>query len=171
MKKLLKKNFCVLLFFCSFFLFGTINVHAETTGSVPVTYTREESAKFILSVNVTGDGEVLSGEDTLRNQSKDYLLPIDESLIFELKADNGSSVKSVKLNGEDITNKVIDNKIIVEGENKDQTLSISFEKIKGGSFLPYTGDSSRIGIYLILLLLSGIAGGYLFFKDRKKVKN
>ena len=169
-KRKLKMLLSIMAIGCFSFLAAT-TAHAETSGNVPVTYTKSESVTYPLNVDVTGDGVVLTGSDTLRNQKKNYLLAVDESMTFELKADEGIKVKSVKLNGEDVMSKVKDSKISVEGQEKEQTLSISFEEKKNGAIFPQTGDTTKVGLYIILFIISLGAGGYMYYRDKKKLKN
>lgn len=169
-KRNLKMLLSIMVFGCVSFL-GVTATNAETSGNVPVTYTRTESVFYPLNVDVIGDGEVSSGSDTLRNQKKRYLLAIDESMTFELKEDKGIKVKSVKLNGENVMSKVKDKKITVEGEEKEQTLSISFEERKSGVKPPKTGDTAKIELYSILFIISLGIGGYAYYRDKKKLNN
>ncbi|WWU63302.1 sortase B protein-sorting domain-containing protein [Clostridium baratii] len=169
-KRNLKMLLSIMAFGCFSFIGATV-ANAETSGNVPVTYTKSESVAYPLNVEVIGDGEVSSGSDTLRNQKKNYLLDVDESMTFKLKADEGTKVKSVKLNGEDVMSKVKDNKITVEGEEKEQTLSIRFEEKKNGVMFPQTGDTTQIGLYIILLIMSLGAGGYMYYREKKNLQD
>ena len=169
-KKFFKMLLSIMVFGCFSFLGDTV-VQGETSESVPVTYIRTESATYPLNVEVTGGGEVLSGSDILRNQKKQYMLAVDESMTFKLEEDNGIKVKSVKLNGEDVMSKVKEKKITVEGEGKEQTLSISFEEKESGGMLPQTGDIVKIGLHIILsIILLGI-GGYMYYSGNEKLNN
>lgn len=154
---------------CFIFLGATV-AHAETSGNVPVTYIRTESVTYPLNVDVTGNGEVSNGNDILRNQNRQYSLAVDESISFELKGDEGINVKSVKLNGEDAMNKVKNNIITVYGAEKEQTLSVVFdEKKDSGIKFPQTGDTTKMGLYIILLILSLGAGVYIYHCEKKKI--
>lgn len=152
---------------CFFPFSKSIIANSKTFGSVPVTYTKTESSTYPLNVHVSGEGEVLSGSDTLRNQNKQYLLEINEVRVFELKALEKSKLKSVKLNGEDVTNKLKDNRIAIEGTNKEQTFSIIFDEKTSGISFPNTGDQKKIGLYMVLLILSLGIFMYMCYREKK----
>lgn len=169
-KRKLKTLLSIAALGCFTFLGATV-AQAKPSGNVPVTYTRAESATYPLNVEVTGYGEVSNGSDVLRNQNKQYPLAVDESISFELKADEGINVKSVKLNGEDAMSKVKNNIITVDGAEKEQTLSVVFdEKKDSGIKFPQTGDTTKMGLYVILLVLSLGAGGYIYHNEKKKLR-
>lgn len=151
--------------FCCVLFMGVTSVRAETTGSVPVTYTREESAMYPLNVEVTGEGEVSTGTDTLRNKKKQYSIPVDESITFQLKADNGRKVKKAVLNGNNVLGSISENKLTVNGAEKEQTLIVEFESKK--SVFPQTGDTTQLGVYIVLFFISIVAGGYMYYRDKK----
>lgn len=163
LKRKMKILLSIMALGCFSFLGATV-VHAETSGNVPVTYTRTESATYPLNVDVSGAGEVLVGKETLRNQEKQYLLPIDETMTFELKADEGAKVKSIKLNGKNLEG----NKVIVKGAEKEQRLSISFVKNTSGMKLPHTGDTTKIGLSIFMLILAIVGASYMYYGSRKQ---
>lgn len=172
MNRILKRKRILMIIFSLmllgvFFFIGTTDVYAEISGSIPVTYIKYESSTYPLNVRVTGNGEILSGSDTLRNQKKQYLLAVDETMTFEVKVDKRSMVKSIKLNDEDAMSKLKDNKITVEGAEKEQTLLISFEEISNSGVLPQTGDITQIGLYMVLVFISIVAGGYMYYRSKK----
>ncbi|WP_143054397.1 hypothetical protein [Granulicatella balaenopterae] len=150
---------------CCCLLFMGISVRAETTGNVPVTYTKETSVTYPLHVKVTGKGEVSTATETLRNQTKQYDLAVDESMTFHLKADTGRKVKKVLLNGSNVEASIADNKLTVSGAEKEQTLIVEFESAR--KIFPQTGDSSNLVFWCILFVLS-LAG--IIYTYRKKIK-
>lgn len=167
--KIFKGNFKMVLMIMSllcFYFIGVKSVYASTTSKIPVTYIKTESAAYPLYVDVNGDGEVSDGKETLRNQEKKYLLPVDESIAFEIKTDEGAEVKSIKLNGKNVEG----NNIIVEGAEKEQRLSISFEKSTStnGEKFPHTGDTTKIGISILMFILSVVGASYMYYSSRKQ---
>lgn len=168
-KRSLKAAIAIMSFICFSFIGMQVVYANTTTGKVPVTYTKTESVTYPLYVDVSGDGEISNGQEILRNKKQQYLLAVDESMTFELKADNGVKIKSVKLNNEDAMSKVKENKITVEGAEKEQTLSVSFE-VANGSKLPHTGDTTKLGISIFFALISLSILGYMCYKDKKALK-
>lgn len=165
MKKIRRiRGLTAVIFFCCILFMGVTSVRAETTGSVPVTYTRAESAVYPLNVEVTGEGEVLTGTDVLRNQNKQYSIPVDEAMTFQLKADDGRKIKKAVLNGNDVLGSVSENKLTVNGAEKEQTLIVEFESKK--AVFPQTGDRTRLGLYFVLFTLS--LGGIAYTCNKKK---
>ncbi len=152
------------MYFCCILFMGVTSVQAETIGSVPVSYIREESTMYPLNVEVTGEGEVSMRTDILRNKKKQYSIPVDESITFQLKADNGRKVKKAVLNGNDVLGSISENKLTVNGAEKEQTLIVEFESKK--AVFPQTGDTTRLGFYFVLLTLS--LGGIAYTCNKKK---
>lgn len=154
-KKKRMRAWAVVFVFCVLPFCGTVNASAEVRGDVPVTYTKEESDVYTLKVEVKGDGEVICGLDTIRNTTKEYDLPVDENITFDLKPDRDSSIKKVVLNDENITGKVKNNFLKIEGTEKEQLLSITFdEKAESGIFGPKTGDSAKIFPFILLIVIA-----------------
>lgn len=166
-KRNLKAAIISMSYFCFSFI-GMQVVYANTSGRVPVTYIKTESVTYPLYVDVSGDGEILNGQEILRNKKQQYLLAVDESMTFELKADSVGKLESVKLNNEDAMYKVKDNKITVEGAEKKQTLSLRFEA-GNSSKLPHTGDNTKLGTSILFALISFVLLGYMCYKERKKL--
>lgn len=168
MEKLKRKNIwkpflTAFVLCCSIFL-GTAAVHAEQTGSIPVTYTKDEDTTFTLHVDVSGPGQVETGTDILKNQKKDYQLAVTGMMSFNAKAYKNSKVKSVILNGEEIKLTSGQN-IDVYGKKQEQTLKITFEP-DGKSTKPKTGDETKIALFAVMAV--GSVSVFLFIKHRRK---
>lgn len=158
---------------CSLFFSGMTFVNAETTGRVPVTYTKDKSNAYKLSVDVEGPGELVYQDDVLKNEQRNYLLPIDESISFEIKADKAAKIKTIELNGENVISQMVDGTITVKGQQKQQRLSVEFVKISGSTGniidnIPKTGDMARLGVYMSLLIISLAVGSFLYLKKKMK---
>lgn len=162
---------------CFSSFFSKVSVHAETSGSVPVTYTKETSEVYAFVAEVKGAGGLSHKGESIRDELKRYALATDETMTFELKPDKGAIIKSIKLNGENAITKVENNKITVDGAEKEQALFVEFELVpKGsnspnvsaspkGSDSPKTGDLTKTGLYL---LLTAISLGVCIFIRKKK---
>lgn len=167
MEKLKRKNIwkpflTAFILCCSIFL-GTAAVHAEQTGSIPVTYTKDEDTTFTLHVDVSGPGQVETGTDILKNQKKDYQLAVTGMMSFNAKAYKNSRVKSVILNGEEIKSTSGQN-INVYGKKQEQTLKIQFESDRSAK--PKTGDETKTA--LLAAMAVGSVFVFLFIKHRRK---
>lgn len=149
--------------------FRGINVHAETLkgSKVPVTYTKNESISYPLTLEVRGSGTVFDGSKNIKNSNEGYLLKIDESMIFKLNPDKNARVSRVVLNGESIKDKIENNEIIVEGQEKEQKLTVEF--IDTINVMPQTGDSNNMMIYFLVLLISMI--GFVLLNRKSKREN
>lgn len=150
---------------CFSSFFSKVSVNAETTGSVPVTYTKETSEVYAFVAEVKGAGGLSYKDESIRDELKRYVLAIDETMTFELKPDKGAILKSIKLNGEDAITKVENNKITVNGAEKEQSLFVEFELIPKGSNSPKTGDLTKAGLYLLLTVIS--LGVCIFIRKKK----
>lgn len=176
------RRMVTVLSLCSVLFVGVTSVQAETRGKVPVTYTREESSQYPLNIEVAGEGEVTTGKNTLRNQKKQYTIPVDESITFHLKADNGGKINKVVLNGMDVLESISENKLVINGAEKEQSLIVEFESKKSGvpqtgdttggtnKRFPQTGDLSkdttRLGLLFVLIAVS--LSGITYTANKKK---
>lgn len=160
--------------------FRGINVHAETLkgSAVPVTYTKNESISYPLVLEVRGSGTVFDGNKNIKNSNEGYLLKIDESMNFKLNPDKNARVSRIILNGESIKDKIENNEITVEGQEKEQKLIVEFTDANNDmsqtgdsnaiNGMPQTGDSNNIMIYLLVLLISII--GFILLNRKSKHK-
>lgn len=156
--------FYVLIFFFCFSLLNLMSVKAETSGEVPVTYVHDSADEYIIKVNSNGPGEVRYGTMVVRNEEKKFILIDDNSMQLAIKADNAAQIKSVYLNGENITSDIKDNLITIKGNYSDQTLNVEFMKINE---IPQTGDNTNLGKYVGLILLTTGIIMFLISKKRK----
>lgn len=167
-KRKFRIGFIVL--FISLFSFLCINsIYAQVSGDTPVAYSKEESDSYALSITVKGDGELQSKIGSIRNDTKIYMLMIDESIEFQIRPDKDGEIKSVRLNEQDVTSKVKDNKIIVNGAERNQKLNVEFLSTSKNSMnSPKTGDTFKTGMYIVLVAISLITIICLFFTRKKK---
>ena len=127
---------------------GNIQSSFASGTSIDVTYTKEESDQYILSVKVVGNGKVYDGKQEIRNQVNRYKLAVDEDKVFDLKADAGNRLLKVTLDDKDITQQVKQNSIKIEGQHYNQSLIIYFEESTNQPVK--TGDAQPIALYSLL---------------------
>lgn len=158
---------CVL---CALLLCLGRPVKAEVTGNTVVTYEKAESDKYGLTVDVKGDGKVTCGENVIRDGRVKYQLAVDEALTFQLSPDSGASIKTVRLNGETLESAKNTHVLTVEGAEKEQELVVEFSQgIKTTvANVVKTGDSARIGMYVVLIILAVCVVAWLGKNKRNK---
>lgn len=76
---------------------------------------------------VEGPGGVYDEEEVLRNNKKEYALPIDAIKSFEVRPDRGAAVASIMLNEMEIKNQMIDHIVKIIGKETPQELKIVFK--------------------------------------------
>lgn len=146
-------------------LVGTLTTGYAAEGESNITYTVNGSESYELKVKVEGNGTVFDGDAAIKNKISVYQLPIDESKSFKIVADEENTLKSITLNGTDITTAIKDKVIKVEGQAYAQELIITFQSKQDGGVL--TGDTTKRGI-LILGMLGAGSMIFLFMKKKRK---
>lgn len=115
-----------------------------------ISYVKEESVAYRLRIKVMGEGSVHDGDAMIRNDEKHYTLPVDETRIFEINADEGKIIKKIELDGTPIAVAKDSNKLIIKGAQKDQSLVVIFESQE----YPQTGIFKQNGGYILLTLIA-----------------
>lgn len=158
-----KKLIIMAMILCCLLGFEMANVKAEASGAIPVTYTVENSTAFPLTVVVEGDGSISASNEVLKQQTKQYLLAVDESLFFTISPDKGVSLKSVTLNGTNIMSKIHNDTLILDGAHEEQQLIFTFET--KASKAPSTKDITSMSLNILLLMLST---GCIYYLHKKR---
>lgn len=140
----MKKYISALLLTVFIFIF-TPNAFADTT-----TLTTSVPIEHSISLFVGGGGSV----NGVRGNAVIYA-DRHSKFIFEIKPDSGYAIKSVTLNGADITVLISGNKFAIESVESDAAFSVSFQYVLGNS--PKTGDDAGLFFWEVLFAMSGVA--------------
>ncbi|MEG1433322.1 hypothetical protein [Eubacterium sp.] len=144
--------------------------HAQSEIGIPVSYVKEESDAYALSVEVRGDGEICckdgSEDDILRRSQKVYLLKVDEEASFKLYPDKGDGIKSITLDDKDITNSIANDRVIIKGQEKPQHLLIVFNSNQSSV---RTGITGFLGQRESTVILAFLAISTVLFLGKRKI--
>lgn len=159
---------CACLIFCfCFSISNLMSVKAEMSGEVPVTYIHDDVNEYIVTVNSKGPGEVRYGTVSVRDREKKFVLLDENTMQLTLKADNDAQIKSVHLNGHDVTSTIKNNVITIKGNYSNQSLNVVFNSIKTNE-IPQTGDKTNLGRYIALILAASGVLVVLYSKKKKE---
>ena len=88
----------------------------------------------ILNVLAKGEGVVIYAENSVRNNSDEFLFSPYRSFYITMTPDKGHSIYKVKLNGENVTQLLEDGKLFIEEPEENLEVSIIFadNSIKSG---------------------------------------
>ncbi|WWU64489.1 hypothetical protein QJR26_15845 [Clostridium baratii] len=168
-KKVIKASylFIAIMIICMTF-WSDINVYAsvDESRSVPVTYVKNESTAYPLTLEVIGKGSVFDGKKTVKNSTEKYLVKIDETIKFKINPDDGAKVSKILLDDKNIEGKIENNEIVINGQEKEQKLLVEF--VGDIDSMPKTGDSNNIEFYCFILILSIIGFVLLNRKDKQR---
>lgn len=100
------------------------NIEANTT--LVVTF---EAITHTLTIKATGNGKVTFNESVIRDETNSFAVNEGTSAIVKFAPDAGNNIKSVKLNGADITANIINSQYTISNIKNDNTLEVEFEAI------------------------------------------
>ena len=103
----------------------------EIKYSTSYEFTFEEIPPVIYSLSITsiGNGLVSYNETIIREGEKTFSVEEGNSVIMSFTPDAGYRIKSVKVNGVDVSLMVSDNKYTIENINADTSLEVEFEPV------------------------------------------
>ncbi len=164
----MKKIVILFISICSILIFGTSFVYAEDTGSTAVT--TEVPAYHTITVTEESSVKVIYNGKQVENS---FLAERLSQPVIQIQTDNGYKIKSVLLNGEDITSKIHDGYYTFDPVYEDQSLNIiveSFEQSSdsSGGTVPTGEDCSMLIPLFIVLIISG--GIVLCTLKKRKIK-
>ena len=84
---------------------------------------------YSLSIKSTGNGIVSYNGTSIRGGEKSFSIEEGNSPVISFASDAGHQIKSVKLNGTDVTSKVSDNKFTINNISADTSMEVEFEPI------------------------------------------
>ena len=122
------------------------NITANTT--LAVTFEEIPPTVYDLVIKATGNGEVDNGAYSVRNKSMIFKVTEGSSVTVSFSPDKGYRLKSVKLNGQDVTASVVGNHYTISEINANTTLEVVFEEIPPTTYsLSVTASGNGSVIY------------------------
>ncbi len=103
------------------------NISANTT--VEITFEIIPPTTYTLSITATGNGSVTYGETTMTNQTQQFTVNEGSYATIGISPESGYRIKSVLLNGTDVTANVSDNQYTTSKISSNVSLEVTFELI------------------------------------------
>jgi len=120
------------------------SINQNTT--VSVTFEAIPPTTYSLSISVSGGGKVTClGNTVIGGATKSFTVDNGSSATLTLTPNSGYRVKSVVVNGTDVTASVVNNKYTISDINKNTTVSVTFEVIPQTTYtltVLLTGDGT-----------------------------
>ena len=113
------------------------NITANTTLSVTF-----EAITHSLSITASGNGSAGFNSTTIRNKTEVFTINEGTSATVTFTPDAGYKIKSVKMNGTDITSSVSDSQYTISNISSDTTLEVAFEAITHTLSITASGNGS-----------------------------
>ena len=128
------------------------NIKANTT--VEVEFEAIPIPTYTLSIKATGNGSATYNGTTAKNSTKTFTVNEGTSATITFTPDNGYRIKSVKVNGTNVTSKVSNNSYTISSISANTTLEVEFEaipvttytlsiKATGNGSVSYSGTNAK----------------------------
>ena len=120
----------------------TINSISRNT-NVEVEFEAIPVTTYTLSIAATGNGYVAYDGNIVRGKTSSFTVNEGTNATIKFSADEGNRLKSVKLNGADITYDITGNQYVVSNISENTSIEVVFEAIPNYSLnITATGDGS-----------------------------
>lgn len=93
------------------------------------TLTVLQTSSFNLSISSTGNGYVAYDGNTVRGKMSTFSVGKGTDAILKFIADDGNRLKSVKVNGKDVTSTIVNNQYTVSDISASTSIEVAFEVI------------------------------------------
>ena len=103
------------------------NISANTT--LAVTFEAIPPTTYALSITSSGNGYVAYDGNTIRGKSQSFSVVGGTSAILKFSADSGNRLKSVKVDGQDVTSTVTNNQYTISNVKANTSIEVAFEQI------------------------------------------
>ena len=100
----------------------------------------EYTIDYNLILSAIGKGSITFNGKTIRGNSSSFTVTEGDDAEITITPDEGNRIKSVKLNGTDVTYKVANNQYMIENITADITLEVEFEIITYSLSIKSTGN-------------------------------
>jgi hypothetical protein len=109
---------------------GKITISSITQNTnVEVVFEEIPPTVYALSITATGNGSVTYDGKTIKGKTSSFTIIEGSYVTVQLSADDGFRLKSVTLNGQDVTKDVVNNQYTTDKITTDVTLIVEFESI------------------------------------------
>ena len=105
----------------------TISYISQNT-TVEVTFEEIPVTTYSLSITATGNGSAVFNGTTVKNQTRSFTLNEGTTATVTFSPDNGNSVSSVKVNGNDVTSQISANRYTINNITANTTLEVTFQE-------------------------------------------
>ena len=105
----------------------TISYISQNT-TVEVTFETIPIPTYSLSITATGNGSATFNGTTVKNQTRSFTLDEGTTATVTFSPDNGNSVSSVKVNGNDVTSQISANRYTINNITANATLEVTFQE-------------------------------------------
>ena len=103
------------------------NITANTT--LAVTFEAIPPTTYTLSITSSGNGYVAYDGNTVRGKTASFSIVEGTNAILKFSADEGNRLKSVKVNGQNVTSTIVNNQYTVSNVKANTTIEVVFEAI------------------------------------------
>ena len=97
--------------------------------SVSVTFEAIPPTTYTLSITSTGDGIVRYSGNTINNTTQSYTVNEGTSTFLTFTPNSGFRIKSVSVNGVDVTSNITDNQFTISNITQNTSIEVTFEPI------------------------------------------
>lgn len=102
----------------------------KITGNVTLEVTFEliPIPTYTLTVTASGNGTAVYNNETIKNKTQQFTVNEGTSVTVIFNPDNGNSIKSVKVNGTDVTSEVSGNRYVIASMAANTTVEVEFKE-------------------------------------------
>ena len=103
------------------------SITANTT--LAVTFEAIPPTTYTLSITASGNGYVAYDGNTVRGKTSSYSVVEGTNAVLKFSADEGNRLKSVKVNGQDVTATVVNGQYTINNITANTSIEVAFEAI------------------------------------------
>lgn len=118
------------------------NIKANTT--VEIEFEAIPPTTYTLSISASGNGSASYSETTIANNTQSFTLNEGTNATITFTPDNGYQIKTVKVNGTDVTSSVSDNQYTINNIKANTKVEVEFEEIPTQDRTPKPGDKFEV---------------------------
>ena len=113
------------------------NINSDNTLEVEF-----EAITYTLSIISVGNGSATYDETTISSKTSTFTVSYGTDAVVSFTPDEGYRIKSVKVNGTDVTSKVANNQYTIANITSDTSLEVEFERITYTLSITATGSGT-----------------------------
>jgi carbon monoxide dehydrogenase subunit G len=96
--------------------------------SLEVTFELIPIPTYTLTITASGNGTAVYNTATIKNQTQQFTVNEGTSVTVMFNPDNGNSIKSVKVNGTEVTSEVSGNRYVISSMAANTTVEVEFKE-------------------------------------------